>query len=226
MPQLSAHLIDEKESMKKNKFLSFLCGNFFLDYQTKYALSLYFYWDSNDWYKFYLLTKEDKYQRLSFQAKRFIALRMCIECLLKAIIISLSARSESAGDAYETIRKKGSHKLLFLQKAAQIRSKKKYKICTKATLERLKTLDSLSINIRYDVDFKVQYKQQTGKQLLSESGPIFNTVLSMSYHDLLLSDIKYLNNKLSVISEKRFKKHKRHSADKMGQIEDYMKRII
>ncbi|MFH2108078.1 MAG: hypothetical protein ABII93_05355 [Chrysiogenia bacterium] len=116
--------------MKKNQFLSLLCGNFHLEYQTKYAISLYFHWDSNDWYKFYLLTKEDEYQRLSFQAKRFIALRMCIECLLKAIIISLSNRSESAEDTYEVIRR-GSHKLLSLHKKAQIRSKKNSKYAQK-----------------------------------------------------------------------------------------------
>ncbi len=211
--------------MNRNRFFSLLSGKFHLEFQVKYALSLYFYGDSNDWLKFYIMTHEDEYQRLSFTAKRFIALRMSIECLLKSILISLSKKNEKAEDIYKVARK-SSHKLEILVGEAQNRSSNKYKICKKDTLERLKQMDALSINIRYDVDFKVKYKKQTVPELLMEKGPVFDTVLSDNYHKLLISDMQYMSDKLKIIQNKRFKRHMSHRASRMDEIEDYIKQII
>jgi len=210
-----------KDSIRKMLFP----GNFHLDFQVKVVLCLHYYRDATDWILLYKASKNCEYESLSIKTKQFIHLRMALECILKALLICLSKRDEDPKKAYNAARR-CSHNIEKLVNGCKARSSGRYRICTKAMLERFQKIDKLGIGIRYDLEMKTAYKMQKPEEVFTESGPVSTVLLDYDFHTETWKDIITLMDTYNNISEKRFAKHRGHVMSRLGEIEAYVRKIV
>lgn len=209
-----------KDSIRKMLFP----GNFHLNFQVKSVLCTHFYRDAFDWIMLYKLSRQCEIESLSIKTKQFIHLRMALECMLKALLICLSKRSEKPEDAYSAA-KKCSHNIEKLVNGCNARASGRYRICTKAMMERFRKVDSLGIGIRYDLEMKTAYKMQTPVEIFTESGPISDVLTNYKFHNEIWDDILFIRATFDRASEKRLGKHKSHVMARLSEIENYIRKI-
>ncbi len=196
-----------------------------MEFQTKHTLFGHYIRDASDWCTLYNASQQCDRITLSIQTKRFMHLMMALECILKAILIALSKRDESAEDAYKSARK-CNHNLEELVNQCKSRSGTRYRICTKPMIERLIIIDKLGIGIRYDVDMKTALKKQSFEERLTGDGPVSGVVDSEDFHELVKQDVFYLIRLSRRISKKRLSKHSGGLVLNMAKVEDYIRKIM
>jgi hypothetical protein len=211
--------------MTPKRLLRGITGNFFLEFQVKSRLFSHFTHDAHDWVKLYHASLNCDTETLSIKTKQFMNLRMALECTLKAILIGLSKQSETARDAYKSALN-CRHNLEKLVNQCKARAGNSYRICTRATLKRLQRINRLGIGIRYDVDMKTAYKQQTLAEVYSGEGPVSGVVVSDEFHKQVRHDIASLMAHARRIREKRLAKHSGGILSDMIKVEDYIRVIL
>ena len=146
-----------------------LLGNFYLESQVKHRLHTYYFKDAYQWRLLYNNSLDPEYYSVAFEAKRFVFLSMAYECMLKAILISLSKREETAEQIYKVARD-CNHKLERLVLQCKNRAKKHYRICSNETFKRIQQIDKLGIAIRYNMDMMIAYTNQYSVQQITNYG--------------------------------------------------------
>lgn len=198
---------------------------FSLEFHAKSDIFSHFFRDANDWYLLYEHSQKIPITNLSIITKQFVLLRMAMECILKALVIGLSSRDESAKTAYG-IAKSCSHRLGRATDESKKRSKKQYRICTKATSSRIAMIDALGIGIRYDSDMKTAYKRQTFAQWATGSGPVSGVVIDDDFHNEMKTDYFNFVKLAKRVCRKRLHGYNVRSGNRIEEVGEYVKRIV
>ncbi len=188
-------------------------NKFFLECQAKHSLYAYYVQDTLDWMILYKLSRGE-YEGKSRTSKRFILLRMALECILKAILIGLSKRDESAEEAYKAARNCG-HNLEKLIKECKLRSEKRYRICSKETMDRLCYIEKFRIGIRYNFDMKTADRSSISKGVLDDN-----------FHEEIYKDLSSFLKIVRRISYNRFLKHQAIRGDKLSELENHLHSLV
>ncbi len=199
---------------------------FSLESQAKSYIFGHFFRDSSDWAALFHHSRKFPIHNMSIMTKQFIMLRMAIaEYVLKSILIGLSKKNETAKDIYK-IALNCRHNIEKLIEECKRRSNGRYRICNKAAFERIKKIEKLGIGIRYDLNMKMAYKNQSFAEWATGTGPVSGVVIDEDFHKLMHKDLLFFVALAKRVCNKRLKGHNITSGDRIGDVHDYIKKII
>lgn len=201
-----------------------LTGRFYIETYVKAEIARAFLRDARDWRHLYLEIERRVPTRLSIRAKNFVNLRLCFECALKAIAVTLSKRGETAEHVYGKIRR-CSHDLVKLLAACERRSNGRFRIVTPSFRDSLGRISNLDIGVRYDLDFKTRLKAQDLRGYLFD-GPVTGVVIDEDFQKAAFTEATAVYQRAHAIYDTRFEKHKAHTGLEAVWIEDYIRRIL
>ena len=198
---------------------------FSIEAQVKSDLFGHFFRDANDWINIYKASQNLEIINMSIMTKQFILLRMDIECILKAILIGLSNNNESAKQAYKSARK-CSHNLEKLIEGCKMRINRRYHLCKKKTIDRIRKIDRLSINVRYDLDMKTAFKNESFAEWATGTGPVSGVVIDEKFQEEMEKDYYGFVSLAMRVCRQRLKGHNIRRGSEMAKVDDYIKRIL
>ena len=198
---------------------------FSLEFHAKSNLFGHFLCDATDWYLLYKHSTRLHVQTMSIMTKQFVMLRMAMECVLKAILIGLSPRGESAQDAYSQIRCCG-HNLSRLIRECRRRSRSRYRIALASTLLRIQQTDVLGIGVRYDADMKTAYKRQSFIDWATGTGPVSGVIIDEGFHRATRQDYFRFVKLAKRVSKARLHCYQICSGERISEVDDYIGRIV
>jgi hypothetical protein len=190
----------------------------------KNVLSSQFARDAYDWIELYFLSLPKDYQSISLMSKRFMNLRMALECLLKSMLIELSDKNETAKNAYSVCKNCG-HNLEKLANECKQRSHSKFRICNKTGLIRLRQMNHFHIGLRYDIDLKEQYRKEDIPSRFTATGKITGVLQNDDFHKELLKDLSFMFKQNRRIYKWRFAKHKYYKFSRYREILKYIETL-
>ncbi|OAQ20037.1 hypothetical protein [Thermosulfurimonas dismutans] len=198
---------------------------FSLESHVKAVLFGHFFRDAADWIALYHHSQSFPVHNMSIMTKQFIMLRMALECILKAILIGLSKKDETAKEAY-IVARKCSHNLSKIIAECKERANGKYRICTKQTFERIQKIDKLGIGVRYDLDMKTAYKKESFTERITGTGPVSGVIIDEEFQEDMKNDFLHFVRLAKRVWDKRLKGYNIILGSRIKEINDYINSII
>ena len=86
-------------------------------------------------------------------------------------------------------------------------------------------INRLSVGIRYDLDFKTEYKSQSLTEKFNGDGPISGVVLNQAFREDMHQEAIQIHKRALKIQKSILGKHCAMMMSNLDVVEDYMRRI-